>query len=177
VVPQESGLRRETPQEESGRTPKGLSLSSPRVRDWLREHNARFALMDDETFGDHVLRVPLDLGPEGKPEGIDRLLREVEAENDAVVEALRAEPRHGGTLFPKIRRDTPEDEIRDILRESWRLERDLQSLYNRRRRIVAHISRALYDAGFTYDFLTDPHRVEEERAKALEAAFAAESVA
>jgi transcriptional regulator with XRE-family HTH domain len=153
-------------------SPKGLALSSPLVHDWLRERNAKFALMElDGTFRDHVRSTPLDLNLEGKPEGIDRLIREIEAENDAVVNALRAEWKRGGSLFPKITRNTPENEIRDTLQANWNLERNLESLYNRLRRIVANYSRELFWAGQTGDYLTDPRRADAEREQALERAY------
>jgi transcriptional regulator with XRE-family HTH domain len=154
-------------------SPKVLALSSPLVRDWLRERDARFALMDQEgTFRDYVLSRPLDLNLEGKPEGIARLIREIEAENDAVVEALRTEPNRAGGLFPKIRRDTPEDEIRDTLQASWSLERELESLYNRLRRIVTVYSQELFWTGRTGDLLAEnPRQAEEIREQVLERAY------
>jgi transcriptional regulator with XRE-family HTH domain len=59
------------PERPGAPSPKALALSSPLVLDWLRERDAKFALMDQEaTFRDHVLNTPLDRNLEGKPEGI-----------------------------------------------------------------------------------------------------------
>ena len=131
-----------------------LTVADPRVREWLRDQGASFALMTRAEFSELVLDV-------GTLEGVEELVGEVGAEDLAVERALMREFRDGGDLFP----ETPAgpDEWTQTLartRAVTRLQRALEDDYQGLRRALVNYSRKLYLSGRADDFLAHPKEAE-----------------
>ena len=145
--------------------------SSPEVRKWLRDQGAFFALMTREEFSELVLDA-------GTLEGVEELVGEVGAEDQAVERALMREFRDGGDLFPEA--PAGPDEWTQTLtrtRAVTRLQRALADDYHGRRLALVNYSRKLYSSGRTADFLAHPKQAETIRQQMLEEAFAEEGAA
>jgi transcriptional regulator with XRE-family HTH domain len=148
------------------------------VKRWLREHDARFALMTDAEFSDLVLNLEAGADEDDLLEGIENLVGEITEEDLTVERALNREFAHGGALFP----NTPAgpDLTKRLFarhKEVMRLRRALTARYQVFRRSLANYSMRLFEAGRTSDFLVHPRLKETVRRQLLEEAFAEEGAA
>jgi transcriptional regulator with XRE-family HTH domain len=132
-------------------------LENPHIVDWVSEHEGKHAAMSDAEFEDYLLNdVDPEIDEDGIPQGLVRLGKLLDEEEEWVDKDLRRELSHGGRLYQKADFSTPEAERRTIrdAQESARLGWELSRRYGRRRRQLAAHSRRLYDEGRTRHYLT-----------------------
>jgi transcriptional regulator with XRE-family HTH domain len=158
--------------------PEQPPTADPKVREWLRKHGAKFALMTEAEFSELVLN--LEAGQDGDHllEGIEQLVEEITREDWNIERSLMREFRQGGELFPNPPAG-PDLTKRDFARHRavTRLQRALAADYQVLRRSLTNYSMRLYSAGRTSDFLVHPRRAETLRRQLLEEAFAEEGAA
>jgi len=152
--------------------------TSPEVREWLRERDAKFALMTEAEFSELVLSMDVGTDRADLLGAIERLVGEITDEDLRVERALTREYAQGGTLFP----NTPPGPVL-VKRASsrhkavLRMRRALADEYQILRRSLVNYSMRLYQAGRTSDFFVHPRLAETMRRQMLEEALAEESAA
>lgn len=131
--------------------------AGPGVRGWLREQDARFALMTGAEFQELVLETEIGADDGALLDGIERLIGEITAEDLAVERALMREFRDGGELFPDAP-PGPDEWAQTLARHTavTRLQRALADEYQGLRRSLVNYSRKLYSSKQTLDFLAHP---------------------
>ena len=154
-----------------------LQTTSPEVREWLKEQGAKLVLMSKAEFQRLVL--DMEAGADGGtlPDGIQRLIGEIEDEDRAVAHALMQEFLGGGELFPDVPPGPDEwAQTNARINAGTRLQRALADEYQVLRLALLNYSKRLYLSGRTSNYLGHPKSIEIER-QMLDAAFAEEGAA
>jgi transcriptional regulator with XRE-family HTH domain len=158
--------------------PEQPPTADSKVRAWLKDHGAKFALMTEAEFSELVLSLEAGQNGDQLLEGLEHLIEEITREDWHIERALMQEFRRGEDLFPNPPAG-PDLTKRYFARHKavTRLQRALAADYQVLRRSLTNYSMRLYSAGRTSDFLVHPRQEATLRRQLLEEAFAEESAA